>query len=299
MGALDGKVAVVVGATSGIGACIAERFVAEGAVVVAAGRRTQAGEELAARLGPRAAFVRADVTVESDVAGLVAHALDRFGRVDCMVNNAGEGGAVGSILTADVDRFMQTMRVHVGGVLAGMKHAAAAMQRQQAGSIVNVASIGGRVAGWTAPDYSAAKAAILHLTRCAAVELAAAGIRVNSISPGPTLTGIFAKAAGREASEADRTVDLLAPVFAARLEQWQPLPHVARPADIAPAAVWLASDASAFVTGQDLAVDGGITAGRPISVAAAERRAIAEALAAGGNAGRPAAPAQPGIPTNV
>ena len=285
MAMLDGKVAVVVGATSGIGARIAELFVAEGASVVAAGRRAKAGEELAARLGPRSAFVRADVTVESDVADLVTRTVERFGRLDCMVNNAGQGGAVGSILSADVDRFMETMRVHLGGVLAGMKHAAAAMQRTGTGSIVNVASIGGRVAGWTAPDYSAAKAAIVHLTRCAAVELAGAGIRVNSISPGPTLTGIFAKAAGREADDADRTSDLLAPVFAKRLEQWQPLPRVARPADIAPAVAWLASDASAFVTGQDLAVDGGITAGRPFSVAVAERRAIAEALA-GADGGR-------------
>jgi NAD(P)-dependent dehydrogenase (short-subunit alcohol dehydrogenase family) len=281
MAALEGKVAVVAGGTSGIGACIAESFVAEGAVVVAAGRRTEVGAELVARLGARATFVRADVTVESDVAELVAHAVACFGRIDCLVNSAGEGGAVGSVVTADVERFLNTLRVHVGGVLAGMKYAAVAMRAQGRGSIVNVASIGGHRAGWTAPDYSAAKAAIIHLTRCAAVELAAAGIRVNSISPGPTLTGIFAKAAGEDADVADQTSGLLEPVFAARLAQWQPLPRVALPADIAPAAVWLASDASAFVTGQDLAVDGGITAGRPIHVAAAERRAIAEALSVG------------------
>jgi len=231
------------------------------------------------KLGARAAFFRTDVTIESDVADLVAHAADRFGRLDCMVNNAGEGGGVGPIVTADVDRFMRTVRVHVGGVLVGMKHAAAAMQAGGGGSIVNVASIGGQVAGWTASDYSTAKAAVIHLTRCGAVELAAAGIRVNSISPGPTLTGIFAKAAGRDPDDADRTGDLLEPVFSARLEHWQPLPRVARPADIAPAAVWLASDASSFVTGQNLAIDGGITAGRPIAVAAADRQAMAAVLA--------------------
>jgi NAD(P)-dependent dehydrogenase (short-subunit alcohol dehydrogenase family) len=185
---------------------------------------------------------------------------------------------VPSVTSADVEAFLGTLRLHVGGALVAMKYAGAAMVEQGRGSIVNVASIGGQLAGWTSPDYSAAKAAVIHLTRAAAVELAPAGVRVNSISPGPTLTGIFAKAAGADHETADAEATVLEPVFADRLREWQPLPRIAYPADIAPAALWLASDASAFVTGQNLAVDGGITAGRPAAAAQADRAAMAAAL---------------------
>jgi NAD(P)-dependent dehydrogenase (short-subunit alcohol dehydrogenase family) len=278
MTALEGKVAVVVGGTSGIGACIAELFVAEGARVLVAGRREDAGRDLVDRVGHGAAFLRADVTVEDDIVALVATAVDRYGGLDCVVNSAGEGGGVGPVGAADVDAFMHTIHVHVGGALIVTKHAARVMQDQQRGSIVNLASIGGQLGGWTAHDYAAAKAGVIHLTRSVAVELAAARVRVNALSPGPTLTGIFGKAAGIAPDQADRTADALEDVFSSRLEQWQPLPKVARPDDIAPVAVWLASDASRFVTGQNIVADGGITAGRPFSAAAADRAAMAAVL---------------------
>jgi NAD(P)-dependent dehydrogenase (short-subunit alcohol dehydrogenase family) len=256
-------------------------FAAEGAKVVLAGRRQQEGEEWAARLGPPAVFVRTDVAVEGDIEALVSRTVDVFGRLDVLVNNAGHGGvAAGEIQAADLAMFEDLLAVHAGGVLAGMKHAARVMVGQGAGSIINVASIGGQVAGWTDIMYSAAKAAVLQLTRSAAIELGLHGIRVNSISPGPIPTGIFGKAAGLPAAEADRTAEQLEPAFVAALERHQAIRRAGRPEDVAAAALWLASDASSFVNGQDVAVDGGITAGRPISVSAGERQLLATAFAA-------------------
>lgn len=278
MGVRYGKVAVVVGGTSGIGAATARLLSAQGAAVVIAGRRAEQGEKLAAELGPDACFVRADVTLEADLEAVCERAVVRFGRIDCLVNSAGEGGSPGGIASADLDRLARTWAVHVGGAVAAMKHAAPVMVAQGSGSIVNVASVGGLLAGWTFLDYSAAKAAIIQLSRCVAVELAEHGVRVNTVSPGPVLTGIFAKGAGVDPVAADRGADALEPAFNARLESWQPMRRAGRPDDVAAAIAWLASEESVFVTGQNIAVDGGITAGRPAAAASADRAAIAAAL---------------------
>jgi NAD(P)-dependent dehydrogenase (short-subunit alcohol dehydrogenase family) len=278
MGMLDQKVAVITGGTSGIGARTAAVFADEGARVVIAGRRREEGEHLAEALG--ASFFATDVTIESDVAALIDYATDRFGRLDVMVNNAGTAGSGGSVADVDLERFQRTYAVHVGGVLVGIKHAARVMLAQEAGSIVNIASINGRLAGWAGLDYSSAKAAVIHLSRCAAVELGEHGIRVNSISPGPILTGIFGKGAGMDPAEADRTASALEPAFLDALEKHQPIRRAGVTDYVAQAALWLASDASSFVTGQDVAVDGGISAGRPASVAIAERATLAKAFAA-------------------
>ncbi|HEY6427199.1 MAG TPA: SDR family oxidoreductase [Acidimicrobiales bacterium] len=280
MGALENRVAVVVGGTSGIGAATAALFAAEGAKVVIGARREEQGEQLAAELGPNASFRRVDVAVEVDVEALIATTVDQHGRLDCLVNSAGGGGTPGGIGTTDLSLFAHTIAVHAGGSVATMKHAAPVMVSQGAGSIVNVASVGGRVAGWTFLDYSAAKAAVIQVTRSVAVELAEHGVRVNTISPGPILTGIFAKGAGIDPGDADRTVDVLEPVFRERLELWQPIRRAGRPKDVAALALWLGSDASAFVTGQDFPVDGGITAGRPAAVSAEDRAAMAKVLLA-------------------
>jgi NAD(P)-dependent dehydrogenase (short-subunit alcohol dehydrogenase family) len=277
---LAGKVAVVTGATSGIGARIAEVFVAEGARVVLAGRRGDEGRRLAARFGPSAEFLRTDVTAESDVARLIEHTANRYGGLDVLVNNAGDPGIGGSIAAFDLDRFERTVAVHVGGPLAGMKYAARIMTPQGAGSIINMASTTARLGGWAGIGYSAAKAAVIQATRAVAVELGEHGVRVNSISPGPILTGLFGKGAGMPAADADRTATDLAPAFVTALRQWQAIRRAGRPDDIAGAALWLASDASQFVTGIDLVVDGGISAGRPASVATDERATLAAAFAA-------------------
>jgi NAD(P)-dependent dehydrogenase (short-subunit alcohol dehydrogenase family) len=278
VGALDGKVAIITGGTSGIGARTAALFVGEGARVIIAGRRVQQGQAVAASLGPGASFVRADVTVEADIARLMRLAVDGHGRLDCLVNNAGAGGTPGGIASLDLDRLERTLALHVGGAVAGMKQAAPVMIAQGSGSIINVASIGGVLAGWTFLDYSAAKAAVIQLTRCAAAELGGYGVRVNCISPGPVLTGLFGKGAGLDPDQADRRADDLEPAFIERLELYQPIRHAGRPDDIAPVALWLASDASSFVTGQNLVVDGGITAGRPPAASAADFAAIGSAL---------------------
>jgi NAD(P)-dependent dehydrogenase (short-subunit alcohol dehydrogenase family) len=277
MGILDGKVAIITGATSGIGARTAEVFAAEGAQVVLAGRRRPEGEALAGQLG--GAFVRTDVSREADVEALVTHAVARHGQLDVLVNNAGDSGSGGSITDVDMATFEQTLAVHLGGVLAGMKHGSRVMLQRGSGSIINIASNTGRLAGWAGLGYSTAKAAVIQLTRGVAVELGERGIRVNSISPGPILTGIFAKGAGMDPAAADRTAGELAGVFAAALTDYQPIRRAGTPDDVARAALWLASDASAFVNGHDLVIDGGISAGRPASVALAERAGLAKALA--------------------
>jgi NAD(P)-dependent dehydrogenase (short-subunit alcohol dehydrogenase family) len=278
MGALDGKVAIITGATSGIGARTAELFATEGASLVLAGRRRDVGEALAASIG--AEFFAADVTVESDIEGLVAHAVKRFGGLDVFVNSAGTPGAGGAVATFDAARFRETFDVHVGGVLLATKHAARVMVERESGSIINIASITGRQGGWAGLDYSAAKAAVIQLTRSAAIELGEHGIRVNSISPGPIPTGIFAKGAGMDPAAADRTARELEPAFLDALARYQPIHRVGTTEDVAQAALWLASDAASFITGQDIAVDGGITAGRPASVAIAERAKLAAAFTA-------------------
>jgi len=274
MGTLDGKVAVITGGTSGIGARTAELFAREGATTVIAGRRTAEGKAQAAKLGPKAEFVRADVSVEADVAALITGAVERHGQLNC----AGEGGSPGGIASVDLDRLQRTLAIHLGGAVAGMKYAAPVMAAQRSGSIINIASIGGHIAGWTFLDYSAAKAAIIQLTRCTAAELGQHGVRVNSISPGPVLTGIFGKGAGLDPAQADQDATRLEPVFRARLKAYQPIGRAGTPADVAAVALWLASDASSFVTGQDLAVDGGILAGRPPAASTADFTAIAQAL---------------------
>ena len=259
MGRLDGKVAVITGATSGIGWRTAEVFVAEGATVVAAGRRAAEGEALAGKLGAACGFKQTDGTDEAQMQALIATAVDRFGRIDCLFNNAGGPAQTGGIEGLEVARFDAAMATLVRSVMLGMKHAAPHMRRQGSGSIINNGSIAGHLGGYsTSLVYGAAKAAVIHFTKCVAMELGEAGIRVNSISPGAIATGIFAKALGLEAGAADEKAKMMADVF----KSAQPIPRGGLPDDIARAAVFLASDESTFVNGADLVVDGGVIGGR-------------------------------------
>jgi len=259
MGRLDGKIAVITGATSGIGLRTAEIFVAEGARIVIAGRRAPEGEALAKKLGPACLFRRTDVTVEDDVRALIGEAVEKFGRIDCLFNNAGGPAQTGGIEGLDAARFDAAMATLVRSVMLGMKHAAPHMRRQGSGSIINNGSIAGRLAGFSSSIvYSAAKAAVIHLTKCAAMELGEAGIRVNSISPGAIATGIFGKALGLPVEAAEKTSDVMREVYRTA----QPIQRAGLPEDIAHAAVFLASDDSTFINGHDLVVDGAITGGR-------------------------------------
>ena len=259
MGRLDGKVAVITGATSGIGWRTAEVFVAEGARIVVAGRRTAEGEALAAQLGSSCVFKQTDVTDEAQVKALIGTALDKFGRLDCLFNNAGGPAQTGGIEGLEVDRFDAAMATLVRSVMLGMKHAAPAMKKQGAGSIINNGSIAGRLAGFSSSlVYGAAKAAVNHLTKCVAMELGESGIRVNSISPGAIATGIFGKALGLTTDAAEKTAATMREIY----KTAQPIQRAGIPDDIAQAAVFLASDESTFINGHDLVVDGGITGGR-------------------------------------
>lgn len=259
MGRLDGKVAVITGATSGIGWRTAEVFVAEGARIVVAGRRTAEGEALAAQLGSSCVFKQTDVTDEAQVKALIGTALDQFGRLDCLFNNAGGPAQTGGIEGLEVDRFDAAMATLVRSVMLGMKHAAPAMKKQGAGSIINNGSIAGRLAGFSSSlVYGAAKAAVNHLTKCVAMELGESGIRVNSISPGAIATGIFGKALGLTTDAAEKTAATMREIY----KTAQPIQRAGIPDDIAQAAVFLASDESTFINGHDLVVDGGITGGR-------------------------------------
>jgi NAD(P)-dependent dehydrogenase (short-subunit alcohol dehydrogenase family) len=267
MWSLAGKVAVITGGTSGIGARTAALFVAQGAKVVIAGRREGKGQSLAATLGDAASFIRTDVTVEADVKAMIDHAVTRFGRLDCLMNNAGTGSQRAALAEADLETFDATVAVHLRAVLAGIKHAVPVMAAQGTGSIITVASVNGIRAGIGGLYYSIAKAGAIHLTHCAAVELGELGMRINTISPGPIATGIFGKGAGLRSDEADERIDLAETAIAAVLPRWQPLPYVGSADDIANAALFLASDASRLITGHNLVVDGGTTAGWPAAVA--------------------------------
>jgi NAD(P)-dependent dehydrogenase (short-subunit alcohol dehydrogenase family) len=277
MGVLEGKVAIITGGTSGIGARTGELFAAEGAHVVLAGRRREMGEALVARLGPTTSFVRTDVSLEADVRAMVDHTLRTFGQVDCLVNNAGTPSRFAGIADLDVADFDRILGVHLRGVALGMKHVARPMRHQGAGSIINMGSVAGLRAGWSAHTYSAAKAAVIHMTRCVAVELGEVGVRVNSISPGAIVSGIFGKGAGLPDSVAEGATDDLKIRFA----RLQPIPRAGLADDVARAALFLASDASSFVNGEDLVVDGGGSVmSRSWSTFAAAREELAKRLAA-------------------
>lgn len=254
--AVAGLSVVVIGATSGIGAATARRLVAAGADVVFAGRREAEGEALAAELGPRATFRRADLTVEADVEALVGTALELHGKLDGLVNCAGESIRGWPIEETDIAEFERLVATLAGGAMSATKHAARAMLPREAGSIVHIGSVAAVEGGWSGLAYSAGKAAIKQVVRCAAVELGERGVRVNLVSPGPIMTGMFAKAAGMDAGEADRTPPP-EDAFREGVKAWQPMKLIGVPDHVATAAVWLLGDGAALVNGADVPVDGG------------------------------------------
>jgi NAD(P)-dependent dehydrogenase (short-subunit alcohol dehydrogenase family) len=262
MGMLDGKVAIITGATSGIGARTAELFVEEGAKVVFTGRRKAEGEALAAKLGNCGRFVQADATLEDDWKRVIGQTVETFGKLDAVFNNAGGPAPTGSIASVPVDGFDKAMALLVRSVMLGMKHAAPIMMKQRSGSIINNGSIAGHLAGYsTSMVYGAAKAAVNHFTRCVAMELGEHNVRVNSVSPGAIATGILAKALGAETAKADQLASKIEGIYA----KAQPIPRAGITDDIAQCVIWLASDRSTFVNGADIVVDGGVIGGRNYS----------------------------------
>ena len=243
------------GGASGIGARTVRLFAEQGARVVIGDMQEDTGRAVAAELGRSAVFQRTEVSQEEDVRALVARAEKEFGRLDCIFNNAGFGGALGPIAETPVEECDLTFAVLVRGVFLGMKHAAPLLRRQ-GGSIINTASVAGLVAGYSPHAYASAKAAVIQLSKSVALELAPDRVRVNAICPGFIATPLALNTVGRTASarEADAT--------RASMAAAQPIPRPGEPEDIAQMALYLASDASSFVTGQAFSVDGGFAAGR-------------------------------------
>ncbi|MFI4894345.1 MAG: SDR family NAD(P)-dependent oxidoreductase [Phycisphaerales bacterium JB058] len=255
---LAGKVAVITGGASGIGERTAEIFVEQGAQVVVAGRSADKGLALADKLGENVVFIQTDVSQEKQVKAMIELAVDRFGRLDCLFNNAGSTGPYGLIEDMDYAEVEAIMSVLFGGVSLGMKYAAPIMKEQRSGCILNTASVAGIRVGYGPTIYSAVKAAVIHLTKCVAMELAEYGIRVNSISPGGIATPIFGKSLGLDQAAADSIMDSVI----VTLDKSLPLKRSGLAEDIAYGALYLASDEGSFVTGHDLVIDSGMTVGR-------------------------------------
>ena len=250
----EANTAVVTGGASGIGRATVEKLLGLGWSVVATDLNIESGERLIADLETsygidRFAFIRGDVSVEADVAATVDLAVNRFGRLDGMVNNAGIGGAFGPVTAIDVEDWDTTFAIMVRGVFLGIKHAARVMQTQGNGSIVNVASIAGIGADIGPQAYSVAKAAVIHMGRVFGTELGPDRIRVNTVCPGMIATPLNPVAfAGQEGGA---------------LGDLQPWPDTGQPTNLADAIAFLLSDAAVFVNGQTIAVDGGVIAAGP------------------------------------
>jgi NAD(P)-dependent dehydrogenase (short-subunit alcohol dehydrogenase family) len=253
-GRVQGKVALVTGAASGLGAETARRLAREGAAIMLSDREVPAGEAVATEIaatGARASFVAHDVTSEADWAAAVAATLAAFGRLDILVNNAGVTGSQLDLMTHSFDDWRRILSINLDGVFLGLRHAGPAMVATGGGSIINLSSILGKVAIPNAAAYCASKGGVLMLTKAAAVEWAPLGIRVNSVHPGFIDTPMVANAL-HAAENGNEMRDML---IAAH-----PIGRFGVPREIADAVVFLASDESSFMTGAELVVDGGYTA---------------------------------------
>ena len=256
---LKDKVAVITGGASGMGRSTVMRFIEEGASVIVADFNTDNGKDTLREIADRnfndkVRFIKTDVANEQNVEAALQMACDEFGKLDIVFNNAGVGGAIGPVWDIDEAEWDYTFDVLAKGVMFGVKHAARIMRAQNdkgiasGGSIINTASVAGMSGGCGPLVYSAAKAAVINLTRAAGIQLAPDRIRVNSINPGFILTGLT--------QGKNQTID----EAGAHMDKMQPNPDHGTGDDIAGAAVFLASDDSRFVNGESIVVDGGLTA---------------------------------------
>lgn len=257
MGRLDGKVAVITGGSSGIGAATVRLFAREGARIVIADILDDYGQALAEEIGDNAVYKHTNVVIEDDIQAAVNLAVEKFGKLDCMFNNAGIGGVSGPVQDTDMNGFDITVAVLFRSVMLGMKHAARVMIPQGFGNIVSTASIAGHKTGFAGHTYSACKAAVMHLTRSVAMQLGEFGIRVNCVCPGGIATPIFARVLGMSQEQAEKTLDPIKDVF----KNIQAIPRAGLPEDIARGVLFLASDDSDFINGEALQIDGGVGRG--------------------------------------
>jgi NAD(P)-dependent dehydrogenase (short-subunit alcohol dehydrogenase family) len=274
---LTGKTALITGATTGMGVDVVKRFVLEGANVVFCGRTAEAGKALEREIGPSSYFVRADVTEERDVRALVEQVRERFGeRIDFLFNNAAPATPDTPVADIKAEDIAAASMAIFGSVVLMTKHVAPVMRAQGGGSILNNGSTAAHRANSSPSLYSALKAAVCHFTRCMALELAEQHIRVNTISPGAIPTPIFLQSLGIPAAKHAEALAALSETFAKAV----PVGRAGGGADIAAAAVFFASDESSYVTGQDLVVDGGLTAGLSGAAKRAQAGLIRSALSA-------------------
>jgi NAD(P)-dependent dehydrogenase (short-subunit alcohol dehydrogenase family) len=252
MGRLNGKIAIITGGADGIGYAISEAMAREGAHVFVSDIDDAKGEAFAEKLrrsGSKADYIHCDVSVESDIASLIARVVEQTGRLDILVNNAAV--AIGGMPVHEMtdEQWHRLIAINLTSVFRGCKYALLHMIRQHSGAIINMASAQGHVGleGWTA--YAGAKGAILAMTRQMAVEFGPHNVRVNSISPGTINTPMNAK-----------IVAELGDKVARAWVKMHPIGRIGNPQEVAEAAVYLASDAAGFTTGMDLRVDGGLTA---------------------------------------
>ena len=254
-GRLAGKVAVVTGGGSGIGRATALKYAAEGAQVVIGNRNVEAGEETVRQIqeaGGEATFLRTDVTNEADVKALLSHAIDTYGGLHIAFNNAGVEGATATLAEDTVENYEHIFDVNVKGLWYCMKHQINHMLQHGGGSIVNNASIAGMIGFPQHGMYVASKHAVLGLTRTAALEYGAHGVRVNAVSPAAIETDMLDRFSGETAEEKAQTVEMMTSMH--------PIGRLGKAEEIAGAVAWMSSDDASFLLGQSVTMDGGFTA---------------------------------------
>ncbi len=273
---LEDKIAIITGSTSGIGLATAKLFLKQGARVVISGRREEIGKNLEKSLGSNCKFIKCDVLKEEEICHLVGECNRLFGRVDIVFNNAGAPDFVRNIEDISYEKITKSLNLLLASVIVGTREAAKVMTKQGSGSIINTASIAGHWGGCGGSVYSAAKAGVIHFSKVTSLELARQSVRINSISPGAIVTEIFGVGQKLKGDVLSTSDERLSETDA--FDDFQPITRAGLPKDVGNLALFLASDESSFITGQDFLVDGGLTAGRPLDIASKSFKKINEAL---------------------